>query len=91
MEFEWNIQKNKQNIEKHGISFVHAVRIFDRPSLTFLDARRDYSETRYVTIGKIDDLIYLVVYTIRNNCYRLISARRASRDERQKYREIYPR
>ncbi len=90
MEFEWDIRKNQQNIEKHGISFVHAVRIFDRPSLTFINIRQDYGETRYVAIGKIDDLIYFVVYTIRENCYRLISARRASRDERQKYREIYP-
>ena len=90
MEFEWDSSKNVSNIEKHGISFLRAARVFDGPILKFLDDRKDYGETRYVAIGIVDGLEYYVVYTIRENRYRIISCRRANRDERKKYREIYP-
>ena len=76
------------NIRKHGVSFEMAKRIFDRPVLTWLDRRRSYGEDRYVSIGQVGQAALVVVaHTRREGRIRLISARPASRKERQMYHE----
>ena len=77
-EFEWDEKKNKTNLKKHNISFEIAKEVFK-------DTRKDYGEKRFITIGKVKNLILTVVYTIRNTAKRLISARRASKKEREYY------
>ena len=89
MEFEWDSIKNQRNIEKHGIDFVDAVRIFERPTLTVVDNRHNYGEKRIAATGAVEDVILYVVYTIRDGIWRIISARRANRRERKKYFEIF--
>ena len=85
---EWDDAKNRQNIEKHGVSFDLAQRIFDGPVLTWIDDRQDYGELREISIGKVDGAIMLTVaHTDRSGVRRLISARRASRRERSRYEE----
>ena len=90
MEFEWDSIKNQRNIEKHGIDFTDAVRIFERPTLKVVDNRRNYGEKRIVAMGTVEDVILYVVYTVRDDIWRIISARRANRRERKKYFEIFP-
>lgn len=86
--FEWDEAKNQINMTKHGVDFCYAINIFDDTHrLIWEDFRFDYCEKRYVTIGCIDALCYTVVYTKRRGCIRLISVRRASRDERQTYQK----
>ena len=88
MEFEWDEAKNNANIEKHRVSFETALRIFEGPVLTWFDDREDYGEDRFISIGAVDDIVVLVVaHTDREGVTRLISARPASRRERQKYYE----
>ena len=88
MEFEWDEAKNQANIRKHGVSFKMATRIFDRPVLTWLDRRKNYGENRYTSIGEAGyEALIVVVHTRRDGRIRLISARPASRKERQRYRE----
>ena len=89
MEFEWNTIKNQRNIEKHGIDFIDAVRIFEHPTLTIVDNRSDYGEKRIAAMGTVENVILYVVYTIRGDIWRIISARRANRRERKKYLEIF--
>ena len=89
MDFEWDEAKNEANIAKHGIGFLGAARIFDGPTLTFEDARRDYGETRMVAIGLLEDQETQVVYTMRGQLCRIISARRARRNERRAYRQVF--
>ena len=89
MEFEWDSIKNQRNIEKHGIDFTDAVRIFERPTLTVVDNRRNYGEKRIAAMGTVEDVILYVVYTVRDSVRRIISARRANRRERKKYFEIF--
>ena len=89
MEFEWDLIKNWRNIEKHGIDFTDAVRIFKQPTLEVVDNRRDYGEKRISAMGMVEDVILYVVYTDRNGIRRIISARRANRRERRKYFEIF--
>ncbi len=88
MEFEWDDVKNQTNIEKHGVQFKDAVRIFDGFTVGFIDDRNDYGEVREISIGMIDDIaVIVVVHTDRNGICRIISARQANRKERIRYDE----
>ncbi|MCK5284640.1 MAG: BrnT family toxin [Alphaproteobacteria bacterium] len=87
-EFEWDKNKNKTNIEKHGIGFDTARRIFESPILTWIDNRHNYGEIRRHSIGTIQDIVVLtVIHTDRDGKVRIISARRANSSERKKYEE----
>lgn len=88
MLFEWDEAKNRSNIEKHGLSFETAVRIFGGPVLSAIDARFDYGELRELSIGRIDDVVVIVVaHTDRAGITRIISARPAKRVERMRYEQ----
>ena len=86
MEYEWDENKNKINQEKHGIDFLDAVQVFLDPNrMEMVDDRKEYGETRYLTIGEVETVFLFVVYTKRGHKCRLISARRASKNEREIY------
>ena len=91
MAFEWDAAKNAANIERHGIDFDDAIRIFDGPTLEKIDVRQDYGEVRVIAFGEVDDRELAVVYTVRGGRRRIISARRAHRRERKAYREAFPK
>lgn len=85
MKFEWDEDKNRQNIKKHNISFETAVNIFKDPHcLIIYDFIHSLDEDRYIAIGKIVDVLF-VVYTERPDCTRLISARIATENEKRTY------
>ncbi len=87
-DFEWDDGKNRLNIEKHGVDFQLAKLIFEGPVLSRVDDRADYGEVRMMGIGVVSDRAVLaVVYTERLDSTRLISARPASRREREIYYE----
>lgn len=86
MQFEWDDQKNKANVTKHGISFEEAAEIFDYPIHETVDTRADYGETRYIGIGQNQYfVIFTVVYVERGDATRIISARRATKQEKRLY------
>jgi uncharacterized DUF497 family protein len=86
MEFEWDDEKDRANLGKHGISFDEAKHIFDGPVLTRADNRLDYGEEREISIGMLSPYALLVVaHTARGHKTRLISARKANRPERKVY------
>ena len=88
MDFEWDEQKERQNIEKHGIGFAMACRIFDSPVFTRTDQRKDYGEVRQISVGVVEDVAFLTVaHTDRHGITRIISARPASRKERKSYEQ----
>ncbi len=89
MEFEWNLNKAAANIDKHNVSFSEAATVFDDSlSVTFPDSDHSIGESRYVIIGMSGSGLLLVVsHTDRENCIRIISARRATRQERRFYEE----
>ncbi len=85
MDFEQDENKNKSNQEKHGIDFNDAKEVFkDKGRINLEDNRKDYSEKRWITIGKMFKPIIVVVYTIRE-ATRIISARLANKKERDNY------
>jgi uncharacterized DUF497 family protein len=89
MDFEWDADKEALNLQKHGVRFSIAVRVFFDPSrIEAYDGREDYGEDRWATIGFAGDALLYVVYTVRDEeTLRLISARKADADERKQYRE----
>lgn len=86
MAFEWDSQKAFRNQRKHGISFSVAVEVFRDPyRIERLDDAEDYGETRWIAIGLADGIVLVVVYVLRQNNIRLISARKAKRSEDENY------
>jgi len=83
MLFEWDESKRQANLAKHHIDFHDAKRIFDGPVFERMESR--HGEDRMLAIGLIEDIEIVVVYVMRGKRRRIISARRAHRDERQDY------
>ena len=83
--FEWDDEKADLNWQKHRIKFDDAAQIFADPNrIDYLDTLHSDEEDRYVTIGKVDKILF-VVYTERGVATRLISARKATLKERSDY------
>ena len=88
MQFEWDEAKNEANVRKHGIDFADVSVVFLRPILTKLDDRTDYGEDRWITIGLLNSIIAVIVWTERQqDVIRIISARRANKYERKRYED----
>ncbi len=85
MEFEWNRHKATANLRKHGVDFADAATVLhDEQAVTVRNSHP--TEDRFVTLG-MDALgrILVVVFTWRDEAVRLISARKATRREREQY------
>jgi hypothetical protein len=79
--YEWDDDKNAQNLRKHGISFEEAVTIFDGPVLS-LEDEGHHSEVRERSYGLIGGVVVAcVVHTQRGGNTRIISARKATKSE----------
>lgn len=85
MDFEWDEKKNTLNQDKHGVSFKYVAAMFNHPILTHKDTRTDYGEDRLISLGCIDDDVFCVTYTIRNEKIRIISAWKGGRKEYERY------
>lgn len=87
LEFQWDRVKADSNLLKHGVSFEEAATVFaDEGSLTIDDPAHSAEEARFVTIGSsYQNKTLVVVHTERGDAIRIISARPASRKERQTY------
>ena len=83
MLFEWDESKRQANLAKHHIDFRDARRVFEGPVFEKVDSRR--GEDRIFAIGLMECIPIVVVYVMRGERRRIISARRANRDERQDY------
>ncbi len=92
MEFEWDDQKEKENIKKHGIDFTTAAHVFsDEFRIEKYDDKHSQEEDRYLVIGIIHEqlAVVTVVYTPRRNVIRMISARIATKEEKEEYYNGY--
>ena len=90
MIFEWDSEKERINIKKHGLDFSTAARVFkDENRLEIYDELHSDFEERYIRIGLIDNIAYVVVvvYTERGEAIRIISARKATNNERRMYND----
>jgi len=87
MDFEWNPQKAKINLRKHGVSFEEASTVFRDPlSVTFPDGEHSLGENRYLIIGvSAVNKVLVIAHTYRNHQIRIISAREATKAEKHFY------
>jgi uncharacterized DUF497 family protein len=85
-DFEWDESKRLANIDKHGIDFLDAAEVFTLPFLQ-IDGRSEV-EKRSIAVAPVNGVMMAVVFTVRDGVYRLISARRARRDERERYQAL---
>jgi uncharacterized protein len=87
--FEWDENKAKANLKKHGVSFQEASSVFyDLSAVSTGDTTHSAEENRFLIIGQSNKLrILLVVYIERGENIRIISARRATRQEVMIYEE----
>lgn len=84
MEFEFDPQKNKKNKEKHGIDFVEAQKLWEDPYRVEIPARY-VDEPRYLLIGRIKEKYWSAIFTYRSDKIRIISVRRARKNEKEIY------
>ena len=85
-DFEWDDIKAAENFRSHGVAFAQAALAFrDLFAVEWIDLREDYGEERIVLLGMSGDQVLSVVYTERAERIRIISARRATRNEQELY------
>ena len=89
MEFEWDPEKAKRNLEVHGVSFFEATEVFGDPlSSTVEDPDHSEAEYRLLIFGQTFSQKYHVVsFTERDDRIRLITAREMTRYERTAYEQ----
>ena len=92
LRFEWDPRKNAANRSKHGISFETACRVFEDPLVLSIPDRVEDGEQRWQSIGRVGGLVLLLVaHTVtkaeNEEVIRIISARKATRHEREQYEQ----
>lgn len=87
--FEWNEEKSKENLRKHGVSFDEAKTVFNDPlAMTIADPGHSSREDRYIDMGMSSrGRILMVWYTERGPNIRIIGSRKATPSQRRQYEE----
>ncbi|MFY9991207.1 MAG: BrnT family toxin [Rhodoplanes sp.] len=83
--FEWDPRKAASNRRKHGIDFDEAIEVFYGPIVLYRSDRKE--EERWLAIGGSEGRVIAVAFTWRGDTLRIISARRARRNEKRAYRQ----
>lgn len=85
MKFTWDEDKRKTNLAKHGFDFADAEAVFAGMTYTFRDDREYYGKDRFITLGMLKGRIVLIAHTEEGNNIRIISMRKATKNEQKKY------
>lgn len=91
MKFEWDINKERYNIRRHGISFTVAAKVFDdcHVIVKFDDTHSSLEEERWNAIGTVEDVLFVVFTELEEDHIRIISARAAEKEEIDEYYSNY--
>lgn len=87
MRFEWDEEKRRINLTRHGFDFVDAEQVFENETATILDDRFDYGEIRFVSFGLLEGFVVAVVHTQVKEITGIISFRKATKNEERYYFE----
>jgi hypothetical protein len=85
MNYEWDESKRQASIDKHGVDFRLAAAIFFSPTNQAHDTREDPGELRRLALGHAGKDHFVVVYILREQTRRLISAWKAGQHDRKRY------
>ncbi|HNR33300.1 MAG TPA: BrnT family toxin [Candidatus Hydrogenedentes bacterium] len=88
MQFAWDEAKRKENTRKHRLDLADVPAVFDGPMYVALDTRMDCGEDRWVGIGFLGTAVVVLVFTeTAHGTIRIISARKAEKHEREKFKK----
>lgn len=79
--YEWDEAKRRRNVQKHGIDFVGIEEVFAGETVTIVDDRFEYRETRFVTLGVLRGRVIVIAHTETTEVIRIISVRKATKNE----------
>ena len=82
MRYTWDDTKRHKNLNKRGLDFAEAEKVFKGPTFTFEDNRINYGEQRLVTVGLPGDRVTVIAHTETEDEIRIISMRKANKNER---------
>ena len=85
MDIEFDPAKRDQTLQARGLDFADAGEVFAGPTVTLEDTRKDYGETRWISMGILDGRPVVVVWTQRGEARRIISMRYAHDEEAQRF------
>jgi uncharacterized DUF497 family protein len=83
--FEWDERKRRSNLHKHGLDFEDCAKVFAGPTASWVDVRFDYGETRFRTIGLLNGRVVSIAHAESGEFIRIISFRRARKNEQAHY------
>ena len=89
MKFEWDETKRQTNLRDHKLDFADAEIVFSGVTFTFEDDRFEYSEDRSITLGLLREIVVVIAHTERNDTVRMISMRKATKNEQRLYFENF--
>ena len=89
MNYEWDNKKNEGNIDKHGISFQYAKKVFEDEFRLESDLYYENGEYRYNVIGKVRKVLLVVCTDRSDDTIRIVSARKATKREEALYYDSY--
>ena len=87
MQIVWDDAKRRANLRKHGLDFADCQRVFSGITYTMADNRFTYGEQRLVTLGLLGDTVVVIAHTESTHELRVISMRKATRNEQTIYFE----
>jgi uncharacterized DUF497 family protein len=89
MQFDWDEEKRRKNIEKHGFDFIRCYELFSEDHV--LKRARDGhdGEERWMATGFIRERYATAIYTLRGETIRMISLRSARHEERQEHQDVF--
>jgi len=85
MKFEWDENKRKSNLLKHGLDFIDAKNVFKGATFTIEDSRFEYGENRYITLGMLENMVVVIAHLEEGDIIRVISMRKATKNEQKIY------
>jgi uncharacterized DUF497 family protein len=85
MRFEWNEAKRRSNLRHHGFDFLDSEEIFAAQTYSTLDDRFDYGEVRIITFGMLNGTVVAITHTESDEVTRIISIRKALKNEEEIY------
>ena len=83
--WDWDEAKRQANLTKHGLDFAEVAGFDWQTAQVEPDLRRDYGEDRWVSLGRLGEVIHHLVFTRRDGRIRIISLRKANRREKRKW------
>lgn len=84
---EFDPRKDAENQTKHGASLAFGAEVLSDPRrLDVFDIRYDYGEIRVMSLGLVEDRLWVCVFVLRGDAHRIVSVRKANERERRRYR-----